>query len=197
MSEVSEKLDLSKLDHRVAELAERYRPLAVAILQEAIRIPADEVDRPVDDGGDPRSGLSNHESRRLRFPARHDHRHRGRAPRRRRVVRRLRQPGLGRARPVRRRSTGTPEDHLLRRSHRHGAGPARPMARQARAAPSTPTTGLIDAAALTSTALRNRARLRAPRRRVGAPRVRSRFGRSARRRRRPDRRHQDPAGAGG
>ncbi|MDP9464752.1 MAG: M20/M25/M40 family metallo-hydrolase [Actinomycetota bacterium] len=58
---------LAEFDHRVAELAERYRPLAVAILREAIRIPADEVDRPVDDGGDPRSGLSNHEGRRLNF----------------------------------------------------------------------------------------------------------------------------------
>jgi putative selenium metabolism hydrolase len=61
------ELALAKLDRRVAELAEQYRPLAVAILQEAIRIPADEVDRPVDDGGDPRSGLSNHEGRRLHF----------------------------------------------------------------------------------------------------------------------------------
>jgi putative selenium metabolism hydrolase len=67
MPEVSEQLDVSKLDHRVAELAEQYRPLAVAILREAIRIPADEVDRPVDDGGDPSAGLSNHESRRLHF----------------------------------------------------------------------------------------------------------------------------------
>ena len=67
MQDVSEQLDLSKLDHRVAELSERYRPLAVAILREAIRIPADEIDLPVDDGGDPRSGLSNHESRRLHF----------------------------------------------------------------------------------------------------------------------------------
>ena len=67
MSNVPGELELSKLDHRVAELAERYRPLAIAILQEAIRIPADEVDLPVDEGGDPRSGLSNHESRRLHF----------------------------------------------------------------------------------------------------------------------------------
>ena len=55
------------LDRRVAELAARYRPLAVAILKEAIRIPADEVDRSVDAGGDPASGLSNHEGARLRF----------------------------------------------------------------------------------------------------------------------------------
>ena len=49
----------SNLDLRVAELAERYRPLAVAILREAIRIPADD--------DDPSSGLSNHEGPRLRF----------------------------------------------------------------------------------------------------------------------------------
>jgi len=60
-------LDRGKLALRVAELAERYLPLAIAILKEAIRIPADEVDRSVDDGGDPRSGLSNHEARRLHF----------------------------------------------------------------------------------------------------------------------------------
>ncbi|MBK9971724.1 MAG: hypothetical protein IPP16_13760 [Acidimicrobiaceae bacterium] len=59
--------ELTTLDRRVAELAERYRPLAVAILKEAIRIPADQVDLPVDSGGDPRSGLSNHEGSRLRF----------------------------------------------------------------------------------------------------------------------------------
>lgn len=55
------------LDRRVVELAERYLPLAVSILREAIRIPADQVDRPVDDGGDPRAGLSNHEAGRLHF----------------------------------------------------------------------------------------------------------------------------------
>lgn len=55
------------LDRRVAELAERYRPLAAAILREAIRIPADVVDLAPDDGGDPHAGLSNHEGHRLRF----------------------------------------------------------------------------------------------------------------------------------
>ncbi|MDO8388906.1 MAG: M20/M25/M40 family metallo-hydrolase [Actinomycetota bacterium] len=49
----------TNLDQRVAELAERYRPLAVQILKEAIRIP--------DDDRDPDSGLSNHEGARLRF----------------------------------------------------------------------------------------------------------------------------------
>lgn len=61
MPKAPEEIELSKLDHRVAELAERYRPLAVQILKEAVRIPADDVEGPVDDGGDPRSGLSNHE----------------------------------------------------------------------------------------------------------------------------------------
>lgn len=59
--------NVTELDRRVAELAERYRPLAVRILKEAIRIPADEVDLAIDAGGDPRSGLSNHEGRRLKF----------------------------------------------------------------------------------------------------------------------------------
>jgi len=49
----------TNLDRRVAELAERYRPLAVQILKETIRIP--------DDDPDPDSGLSNHEGARLRF----------------------------------------------------------------------------------------------------------------------------------
>ena len=53
------------LDERIAELAARYRPLAVEILREAVRIPADQVDLPVDAGGDPAAGLSNHERRRL------------------------------------------------------------------------------------------------------------------------------------
>ncbi len=59
--------ELQKLDARVAELAERYRPLAVGILKEAIRIPADAVDLAPDEGGDPRAGLSNHEGARLQF----------------------------------------------------------------------------------------------------------------------------------
>jgi putative selenium metabolism hydrolase len=55
------------LDQRVAELAERYRPLAVAILKSAICVPKDQVDRPEDQGGDPRAGLSNHERTRLQL----------------------------------------------------------------------------------------------------------------------------------
>lgn len=55
------------LEERVAQLAEKYLPLAVTILKEAIRIPADYVDRPQDDGGDPECGLSNHEGPRLEY----------------------------------------------------------------------------------------------------------------------------------
>ena len=58
---------MSNLDARVAELAAKYRPLAVEILKEAIRIPADYVDRPADKGGDARCGLSNHEFPRLDY----------------------------------------------------------------------------------------------------------------------------------
>ncbi len=58
---------MNELDARVAELAEKYRPLAAGILREAIRIPADHVDRPADAGGDPSCGLSNHEKPRLEY----------------------------------------------------------------------------------------------------------------------------------
>ena len=50
------------LDERIAALAQQYRPLAVSILKEAIRLPADHVGN-----GDPRCGLSNHELARLEF----------------------------------------------------------------------------------------------------------------------------------
>jgi len=56
---------MSNLDARVAELAAKYRPLAVKLLQEVIRIPADYVDKPKNAGGDPDCGLSNHEGPRL------------------------------------------------------------------------------------------------------------------------------------
>jgi acetylornithine deacetylase/succinyl-diaminopimelate desuccinylase-like protein len=58
---------MPSLDERVAELAARDRTLAASILKEAIRIPADHVDRPVEEGGDPRCGLSNHEGPRLEY----------------------------------------------------------------------------------------------------------------------------------
>jgi acetylornithine deacetylase/succinyl-diaminopimelate desuccinylase-like protein len=58
---------MATLDERVAELAARDLPLAVSILREAIRVPADHVDRPVEEGGDPLCGLSNHEGPRLQY----------------------------------------------------------------------------------------------------------------------------------
>lgn len=63
----SEPTVTTELDDRVAELAERYLPVGVAILREAIRIPADLVDLPADEGGDPMAGLSNHEGARLEY----------------------------------------------------------------------------------------------------------------------------------
>ncbi len=53
------------MDERISQLAAKYQPLAVDILKQAIRIPADYVDRAVDDDGDPLCGLSNHEGPRL------------------------------------------------------------------------------------------------------------------------------------
>lgn len=58
---------LTNLDTRVAELAAKYRPLATALLAEVIRIPADYVDKPVEQGGDPKCGTSNHEFPRLEY----------------------------------------------------------------------------------------------------------------------------------
>ena len=58
---------MSNLDARVASLAAKYRPLAAEMLAEVIRIPADFVDKPVDQGGDPLCGLSNHEFPRLEY----------------------------------------------------------------------------------------------------------------------------------
>jgi putative selenium metabolism hydrolase len=58
---------LTHLDVRVAELAAKYRPLAAAMLAEVIRIPAEYVDKPVEQGGDPQCGTSNHEFPRLEY----------------------------------------------------------------------------------------------------------------------------------
>jgi putative selenium metabolism hydrolase len=58
---------LATLDARIAALAARDLPLSVAILREAVRIPADFVDLPAERGGDPRCGLSNHEGPRIEF----------------------------------------------------------------------------------------------------------------------------------
>ena len=52
---------MSDLYARIAELAEKYRPLGAQILKEAIRIPADHVHE------DPKCGLSNHEGPRLEY----------------------------------------------------------------------------------------------------------------------------------
>ena len=58
---------MPSLDDKVAALAARYLPLAARILREAIRIPADYVDKPVEEGGDPLCGLSNHEGPRMEY----------------------------------------------------------------------------------------------------------------------------------
>ena len=55
------------MDDKIRTLAETYKPLAIEILKEAIRIPADYVDKPGDQGGDPDCGLSNHEGPRLEY----------------------------------------------------------------------------------------------------------------------------------
>jgi putative selenium metabolism hydrolase len=57
----------TSLDTKIAALAKRDLPLAIEILKEAIRIPADHVDKPVEQGGDPQCGLSNHEGPRLQY----------------------------------------------------------------------------------------------------------------------------------
>ena len=58
---------MPSLDDRIAALALRDRPLATRILAEAIRLPADHVGRPVEEGGDPLCGLSNHEGPRMEY----------------------------------------------------------------------------------------------------------------------------------
>ena len=58
---------MNQLDARISELSEKYLPLAVEMLKEVIRIPADYVDKPLDQGGDPECGLSNHEGPRLEY----------------------------------------------------------------------------------------------------------------------------------
>ncbi len=57
----------SALDQRIAALAKRDLPLAVELLREAVRIPADYANRPAESGGDPQCGLSNHEGPRLEY----------------------------------------------------------------------------------------------------------------------------------
>jgi putative selenium metabolism hydrolase len=55
------------LDQQIVDLAKKYRPLAVELLAEVVRIPADYVDRADTEGGDPLCGLSNHEGPRLEY----------------------------------------------------------------------------------------------------------------------------------
>ncbi|MBN2799713.1 MAG: peptidase dimerization domain-containing protein [Deltaproteobacteria bacterium] len=55
------------LSERIAELARRDHDLARELLAEVIRIPADYVNTPVEQGGDPLCGLSNHEKPRLEY----------------------------------------------------------------------------------------------------------------------------------
>ncbi len=58
---------MSTFDERVAERAAHHLPLATRLLREAVRIPADHVDRSPEEGGDPRCGQSNHEGPRLEY----------------------------------------------------------------------------------------------------------------------------------
>jgi acetylornithine deacetylase/succinyl-diaminopimelate desuccinylase-like protein len=58
---------LPALDSRIAELAAQSLPLAATILREAVRLPADFVDRGPEQGGDPECGLSNHEGPRIQY----------------------------------------------------------------------------------------------------------------------------------
>ena len=56
---------MSTLDQKIAALAREFLPDAAQLLKDVVRIPADYVDRSVDDGGDPLCGLSNHEGPRV------------------------------------------------------------------------------------------------------------------------------------
>ncbi len=62
MSAAAEGLDGAIVREAAARAAD-----AVRILREAVRLPADFVDRPVEAGGDPACGMSNHEGPRLRY----------------------------------------------------------------------------------------------------------------------------------
>ncbi|MFQ5525214.1 MAG: peptidase dimerization domain-containing protein [Thermoanaerobaculia bacterium] len=57
----------AELDREIARLAAEALPLAKDLLAEVVRIPADHIDRPVEDGGDPACGTSNHEGPRLEY----------------------------------------------------------------------------------------------------------------------------------
>jgi acetylornithine deacetylase/succinyl-diaminopimelate desuccinylase-like protein len=55
------------LEDKILQLVDRYQQLAVELLREAVRLPADYVDRSPEEGGDPDCGLSNHEGPRLEY----------------------------------------------------------------------------------------------------------------------------------
>lgn len=55
------------MNDRIQALARQYHPQAVETLKEAVRLPADWVDRPAEQGGDPLCGLSNHEGPRIEY----------------------------------------------------------------------------------------------------------------------------------
>ncbi len=55
------------LDRKIIQLSQACIPEAVQLLKELIRIPHDYVDKPVEEGGDPLCGLSNHEGPRLEY----------------------------------------------------------------------------------------------------------------------------------
>jgi putative selenium metabolism hydrolase len=57
----------AELEAKMAQLATAYLPLAIDLLEEVVRIPADHVDRPAAEGGDAACGLSNHEGPRLAY----------------------------------------------------------------------------------------------------------------------------------
>lgn len=58
---------MPELDAAISRRALAALPRALEILREAIRLPADWVDRPPSQGGDPCCGLSNHEGPRLEY----------------------------------------------------------------------------------------------------------------------------------
>ncbi|MBC8257747.1 MAG: peptidase dimerization domain-containing protein [SAR324 cluster bacterium] len=58
---------MSTLNEKISALSAKYQPLAEELLKETIRIPADFVDKPTDQGGDTECGLSNHEGPRLQY----------------------------------------------------------------------------------------------------------------------------------
>jgi len=60
-------LDGQQLDQTILQEARASLPLAIELLAEAIRIPADFVDRSSGEGADPLCGLSNHEGPRLEY----------------------------------------------------------------------------------------------------------------------------------